>query len=469
MVFASLTFLFRFLPLNLALYYISSNKDYRNWILVIFSIFFYSWGEPIWVVLLFISALVDYINGLVIERYRGTIGEKLGLISSLVINLGLLGTFKYSGFITENINALFGLDLAVPSFALPIGISFYTFQTISYTVDVYRGEVKAQRSFMKFMMFVSLYSQLVAGPIVRYQHIAHEIDNRTISTDDISYGVTRFCQGLFKKVFFANIAGELAQPFLNGNLETLSVGGSWFGIIMFSLQIYFDFSGYSDMAIGLGRMFGFHFHENFNHPYIAKSATDFWRRWHISLGSFFRDYLYIPLGGNKTNFYRNLLIVWFLTGLWHGASWNFIFWGLYFGILIALERLFLSKFLERLPVFFSHTYLILIAIFGWVIFYFTDLSTLGAYLSVMMGFSGHAFWDVALGSQLQANIIWFLIALIFCMPVAKFLKAKLDHRITDKQRLALPYMQTAWNVVMLLISVAFLVGKTYNPFLYFRF
>ena len=469
MVFAHPLFLFVFLLLNLFLYYVYGNKNYRNWILVVFSFFFYSWGEPIWVVLLIFSALVDYINGLVIERYRGAIGEKIGLISSLVINLGLLCTFKYSGFITENINALFGLNLDVPSFALPIGISFYTFQTISYTVDVYRGEVKAQRSFMKFMMFVSLYSQLVAGPIVRYQHIADEIDNRKLSIDDISSGVTRFCQGLFKKVFFANIAGELAQPYLEGNIEALSVGGSWFGITMFSLQIYFDFSGYSDMAIGLGRMFGFHFHENFNHPYISKSATEFWRRWHMSLGSFFRDYLYIPLGGNKTNFYRNLLIVWFLTGLWHGASWNFIFWGLYFGILIAVERLFLSKFLERLPVFISHTYLILIAIFGWVIFYFTDLSRLGSYLGVMTGVSGHAFWDVALGIQLRANIIWFVIALIFCMPVMEFLKYRFGNKISERQWQVVPYVQTAINVIMLLVSVAFLEENSYNPFLYFRF
>jgi alginate O-acetyltransferase complex protein AlgI len=469
MVFASLIFLFIFLPLNLLLYYSYGNKDYRNWILVVFSFFFYSWGEPVWIILLVISALVDYINGLVIERYRGTIGEKLGLISSLVVNLGLLATFKYSGFITENINALFGINLDVPSFALPIGISFYSFQTISYTVDVYRGEVKAQRSFMKFMMFVSLYSQLVAGPIVRYQHIADEIDNRTLSADDISSGVSRFCQGLFKKVFFANVAGELAQPYLEGNIEGLSVGGSWFGIIMFSLQIYFDFSGYSDMAIGLGRMFGFHFHENFNHPYTAKSATDFWRRWHISLGTFFRDYLYIPLGGNKTNFYRNLLIVWFLTGLWHGASWNFIFWGLYFGVLIAVERLFLSKYLERLPVFVSHAYLILIAIFGWVIFYFTDLSRLGSYLSVMMGFSGQAFWDIALSSQLMAHIIWFIIAIIFCMPVTEFMESRFGHKISDKQWQMMPYAQTVLNVIFLLVSVAFLVGKSYNPFLYFRF
>jgi alginate O-acetyltransferase complex protein AlgI len=469
MVFASLVFLFLFLPLNLLLYYSSNNKAYRNWVLVAFSVFFYSWGEPVWIVLLVISALVDYVNGLVIERFRGTIGEKLGLISSLVINLGLLGTFKYSGFITENVNALFGLNLAVPGFTLPIGISFYTFQTISYTVDVYRGEVKAQRSFMKFMMFVSLYHQLVAGPIVRYQHIAHEIDNRTVTLPDISAGVTRFCQGLFKKVFFANMAGEVAQTFLAGDLQTLSVGGSWFGIMLYSLQIYFDFSGYSDMAIGLGRMFGFHYHENFNHPYIAKSATDFWRRWHISLGSFFRDYLYIPLGGNKKYFYRNLLIVWFLTGLWHGASWNFIFWGLYFGILIAIERLFLSRWLANLPVFISHVYLLLIAIFGWAIFYFTDLTTLGTFLNIMLGLSGHALWDVTVSIHLQAHILWLILAIMFCMPVGDYLATTMKDRLSEKQLTIMPYAQVALNAGMLLVSVAFLEENSYNPFLYFRF
>jgi alginate O-acetyltransferase complex protein AlgI len=469
MVFANLIFLFVFLPLNLALYYSSRNKDFRNWTLIVFSFFFYAWGEPVWIVLLIISALVDYINGLVIERYRDTVGEKLGLISSLVINLSLLGTFKYSGFIVENVNAVFGLNLAVPGFTLPIGISFYTFQTISYTVDVYRGEVKAQRSFMKFMMFVSLYHQLVAGPIVRYQHIAHEIDNRIVDTSDISAGITRFCQGLFKKVFFANIAGELARPYLEGSFDALTVGGSWFGIILFSLQIYFDFSGYSDMAIGLGRMFGFHYHENFNHPYIAKSATEFWRRWHISLGSFFRDYLYIPLGGNRTNFYRNLLIVWFLTGLWHGASWNFILWGLYFGLLIAVERLFLSQLLQRLPAFASHTYLILVAIFGWALFYFTDLTKLGQYLAVMIGLSNQPVWSITLTSQLMANLGWFLMAILFCMPVGNFLATLLRTKIATNHDRWLPFAQTALNIVLLLVSVAFLEENSYNPFLYFRF
>lgn len=467
MVFASLIFLFLFLPLNLLLYYSTGNRNYRNWVLVIFSFIFYSWGEPIWVVLLVFSALVDYINGLVIEKYRGTIGEKIGLISSLIINLGLLGTFKYSGFIVENVNALLGLSLEVPSFALPIGISFYTFQTISYTVDVYRGEVKAQRSFMRFMMFVSLYSQLVAGPIVRYQDIASEIDERKTSTDDILTGISRFCQGLFKKVFFANIAGELAAPWLGTPSTDLSVAGSWFGILMFSLQIYYDFSGYSDMAIGLGRMFGFHFLENFNYPYAARSATDFWRRWHMSLGSFFRDYVYVPLGGNRRLYYRNLLIVWFLTGLWHGASWNFILWGLYFGFLIAIERLFLNRWLERLPAIFSHVYLIGIAMVGWTIFYFTDLNALSDYIGVMFGISSGLVWDSTLTDTLMSNMFWLLPALIFCLPVYPIMTR--TGLFSGMFKSAHPYAGMIWNLVLLFVSVSFLVGKTYNPFLYFRF
>src|SRR5687767_4255527 len=383
MVFASLFFLFVFLPLNLILYYSSKNQGYRNAILTIFSLWFYAWGEPVWIILLLFSAAVDWFNALIIEKYRGTHWSKIGLISSAIVNLGLLAIFKYSAFLYENLNYVFGLSLDVPQFALPIGISFYSFHALSYTIDVYRGTVQAQKSYWKFLMCVSMYHQLVAGPIVRYAHIAHEIDNRKFNIRDISEGISRFCIGLFKKVCIANVAGELVAKYLDNDLNGLSVLGGWFGIIMFTIQIYFDFSGYSDMALGLGRMFGFHYHENFNYPYIARSATDFWRRWHISLGSFFRDYLYIPLGGNRTNFFRNLFIVWFLTGLWHGPSWNFIFWGLYFGILIALERLFLEKALNAIPQFFSHIYLLFAAVMGWALFYFTDLNQLGKFLSII--------------------------------------------------------------------------------------
>ena len=319
MVFASLTFLGFFLPLTLLVYFLLPRLAWRNAWMVVASLWFYAWGEPVWVVLLLISAGVDYVHALIITRYRSHPLVRLAVVSCLVINLGILGVFKYSGFLMQNINLLLGTQLPVPSFALPLGISFYTFQTISYVIDVYRGEVPAQRSFWKFLMYVGMFPQLVAGPIVRYGHIMEAIESRVASLSDISQGITRFCVGLFKKVAIANIAGELVVRYLERDLATLSTGEAWFGLSMFALQIYFDFSGYSDMAIGLGRMFGFKFNENFEHPYIARSATEFWRRWHISLGTFFRDYLYIPLGGKRRHPFRNLFIVWFLTGLWQGA------------------------------------------------------------------------------------------------------------------------------------------------------
>ncbi|MEW6470344.1 MAG: MBOAT family O-acyltransferase [Bacteroidota bacterium] len=469
MVFASLFFLFVFLPLNLILYYSSKNPVYRNALLTLFSLWFYAWGEPVWIVLLLFSAVVDWGNGIFIEKYRGTQWARLGLVSSAIVNLGLLVIFKYSAFIYENLNALFGLNLEVPHFALPIGISFYSFQTLSYVIDVYRGEVKAQRSYGKFLLFVSLYHQLVAGPIVRYAHIAHEIDNRKFDIRDISEGISRFCFGLFKKICIANVAGELVAKYLDGDMGSLSVMGGWFGIIMFTLQIYFDFSGYSDMAIGLGKMFGFHYHENFNYPYTARSATDFWRRWHISLGSFFRDYLYIPLGGNRSNMYRNLFIVWFLTGLWHGASWNFIFWGLYFGILIALERMFLQKVLDALPRVVSHLYLLSAAVLGWALFYFTDLGRLGEFLSIIFGASGHAYWDLATVIVLKEHVFWLIFSVIICMPVYHVVMNWIRKRMTEDSAVYYRYAFMSVDFVILFMTTAMLVGRSYNPFLYYRF
>jgi len=326
MVFSSLVFLYIFFPFCILIYFALPGLKLRNLSLLLTSLFFYAWGEPTWVLLLVFSSIVDYINGLVIEAYRGRIQAKLAVAWCLVFNLGILALFKYAGFIVSNLRAVTGLEIQVPDHHLPIGISFYTFQTISYIIDVYRGEVKAARSFVSFLLFISLFHQLVAGPIVRYVHIAAEIEGRKFSWDDFASGVDRFCMGLAKKVLLANAAGEAAKPFLDGHVQSLSVAGAWWGILLFGFQIYFDFSGYSDMAIGMGRMFGFHYHENFNYPYAARSATEFWRRWHISLGTFFRDYLYIPLGGNRQRFrmFANLLFVWCLTGLWHGASWNFV-------------------------------------------------------------------------------------------------------------------------------------------------
>lgn len=474
MIFANLFFLYVFLPLNLLLYYLTKNLAYRNAVLVVFSLFFYAWGEPVWVVLLLFSAVIDYFHGLFIERYRGKKIARLGVVSSLVLNLGLLVAFKYSGFLYENLNAWFHLGLEVPAFTLPIGISFYTFQTISYTVDVYRGDAKVQHNFGKFLLFVSSYHQLVAGPIVRYSYIAEEIDSRQTTLADFYSGIGRFVTGLGKKVMIANVAGSFASRYLDGELSGLSVAGAWFGIAMFSLQIYFDFSGYSDMAIGLGRMFGFHYRENFNYPYISRSATEFWRRWHISLGSFFRDYVYIPMGGNRRHQYINLFVVWFLTGLWHGASWNFILWGLYFGVLIVAEKLFLQKLFDRLPGALSQVvsrlYFLFIAIFGWAIFYFTDLGRLGEFIGAMFGAGGRPAVDTLLPLTLSNNLFWIIAAVIGCLPVVPLLKKKLIGDGEDaKSALWVTALQPLIYLGILFACTAMLVGESYNPFLYFRF
>jgi alginate O-acetyltransferase complex protein AlgI len=464
MLFASLEFIFVFLPLSLTLYFAFTNKAWRNAILVIFSLIFYAWGEPFWIMLLIFSGSVDFVNALLMEQYRSK--SRIFLVASLIIQLGLLATFKYGAFICQNINMALGTSIPIPTNTLPIGISFYTFQTLSYVIDVYRGEVKAQRSYLRFLMYVSMYHNLVAGPIVRYAHVENEINNRSISGSQMSRGFLRFCFGLFKKVYFANIAGELVAQFLDVPSADLTMGGSWYGLLMFTFQIYFDFSGYSDMAIGLGLMYGFHYKENFTYPYTATSASDFWRKWHISLGSWFRDYLYIPLGGNRSNGTRNLLIVWFLTGLWHGASWNFVLWGLYFGFLIWIERTFLLKVLERIPKFISHVYLLFIALIGWAIFYFTDISQLGGFFKVLFGSGGNEKWNIELVESIKEHVWWLLLALLLCMPVYGWFNRMLEKRLSPNAQF---WTLASIAFVLFLVSVALLVGKTYNPFLYFRF
>lgn len=467
MVFSSLFFLFVFLPLNLVLYFATTNQKIRNLILVIFSLIFYAWGEPIWVSLLIISSLIDYINGLFIEKYRGKTLAKLGIVSTLIFNLGILFTFKYSDFIVENVNFLFGSQFSKPGFLLPIGISFYTFQTISYTIDVYKGEVKAQKSFLNFLLFVSLFHQLVAGPIVRYSHIAHEIDNRVISWSGFSEGITRFCRGLFKKVALANVAGELSAPYLDGDFNNLTIAGGWFGLILYSLQIYFDFSGYSDMAIGLGRMFGFHYHENFKYPYISRSVSDFWRRWHISLSSCFRDYLYIPLGGNRKFPIRNILVVWAFTGLWHGASWNFVLWGLYFGVFLILEKYVWGNLLKKMILPLQHLYALLLVVLGWALFYFTDLKRLSSFIEIIFGINNHHWVDDALRNNFVENSLWFCFALITCIPIYTWVQKLMMNYF--KNRIFISSINIALNIIFLISSVVLLVGSTYNPFIYFRF
>lgn len=460
-----------FLPVNLFLYFIIKNRTWRNWILILSSLFFYAWGEPVWITAMIFSGVFDYFNGLMVEKYHGTKKAKFFVALSITGNLLLLGAFKYSGFFVENINALLDINLNVPRFSLPIGISFYTFQTISYVVDVYRGEVKAQRSPFKFMLFVSLFHQLVAGPIVRYSDIAAEIEHREVTATGFSEGVNRFIIGLGKKVLIANTAGELALSFLGTDYEKLPVAGAWLGILLYAFQIYFDFSGYSDMAIGLGRMYGFTYKENFNYPYISKSATEFWRRWHISLGSFFRDYLYIPLGGNRRNHARNLLVVWFLTGLWHGASWNFIIWGLYYFVFVFAEKLFLKKLLDRIPAFFSRIYLLLIVLVGWVFFYHIDMGEGLRFLGVMFG-RAYAFTNSEVSILFRGNALFLVLAVIASTPLAKRLfeavKAYFQGnrtRVVFMDRVFKPVI----NIFILVLSLAFLVGQSYNPFLYFRF
>jgi alginate O-acetyltransferase complex protein AlgI len=465
-VFASLIFLYAFLPLNLVLYYAWANLTWRNWLLIGFSLFFYAWGEPVWLSLLLVSTTVDWTVGLLVERWRGTPKAKAAVVVSLSVNLGLLAVFKYAGFAVETVNGLFGTSFSPPPFSLPLGISFYTFQTISYVLDVYRGEVKAQRSYAKFLLFVSLYHQLVAGPIVRYQQIAEEIEGRKHTIDDFASGVWRLAVGLFKKVAIANVAGELVQQTLGGSLASLSVLDGWFGLAMYTLQIYFDFSGYSDMAIGLGRMFGFHYLENFDHPYVARSVGDFWRRWHISLSTFFRDYVYIPLGGNQRWAYRNLFIVWGLTGLWHGASWNFVLWGLYYGVLIALERLVLKRVIDALPRLLQHALLLFEVMIGWALFYFTDFARLRAFLALAFGATSAPLVGAQTASRLLEHVWWLAVALALCSPVER-LALKLE--FPRRSLVAVDLLRTVAVVALTLLATAMLVGKSYNPFLYFRF
>ena len=469
MVFSSLLFLYIFLPANLILYYVSGNLLYRNILLTLFSFFFYAWGEPIWIILLLFTAIFDYGNGLWIEKLNNKAKSKWIVLFSVTVNLGLLVAFKYSGFLYDNLALLFDLPFERPGVTLPIGISFYTFQTISYTIDVYRGDVKAQRNPMNFLLFVSLYHQLVAGPIVRYKTIANEIVGRKFNWDDFSSGVGRFSLGLFKKIVIANSAGALVDSYLINQFDLLNSPLAWFGIIMFAVQIYFDFSGYSDMAIGLGRMFGFHYDENFKNPYAANSITDFWRRWHISLSSFFRDYVYIPLGGNKRGklrMYLNILIVWTLTGFWHGASWNFLLWGLYFALLLFVEKSFLLRFYDSTPKILRYTTTLILIVFGWSLFYFDDLTTWVKFCSKLVDFS--KIQSVSFYFDLRQNALWFILVILFCIPWNEFenIHAKYEAILKNKFTFSVKILL---HIFVLVICTAFLLGSSYNPFLYFRF
>ena len=470
MVFSSLLFLFRYLPVVFILYFILPKKC-RNLLLFIASLIFYAWGEPVYVVIMLFSTVVDYTHGLLVERFLAKDNRKAAkmvVASSMIINLSLLGFFKYTDFILSNINAIFGTSIDLLGIALPIGISFYTFQTMSYTVDVYRGDAKAQHNIIDFGAYVALFPQLIAGPIVQYKTIAEELNHRRENIDDFADGVTRFMTGLGKKVLLANNAGIIWDAVSGGDLSSLPVLSAWIGILAYSFQIYFDFSGYSDMAIGLGRMLGFHFLENFNYPYLSKSITEFWRRWHISLGSWFREYVYIPLGGNRQGFakqIRNICVVWLLTGLWHGASWNFVLWGVYFGVLLIIEKLFLLNILKKLPAAVSHVYTLLLVIISWAIFAIDDMGRLGQFIGAMFG-AGGSLADANSLYLLATNAILFVILAVAATPAPKLLAGKLMAKLGDKPG---AIVQNAAFIGIFVLSVAYIVDASYNPFLYFRF
>lgn len=469
MVFSSILFLYLFFPILLITYFMIKNQTYRNWTLIVFSFLFYAWGEPVWIILLLCASFAGYLFALAIERYRGTGTSKLLFILAICLNIGLLGFFKYSAFVVENINLATGLGIPVPDVGLPIGISFFTFEIICYLTDVYKGVIKAPRSPMQMFLYVSFFPHLIAGPIIRFTDIEKQITGRVITAEGFSKGINRFIFGLGKKVIVANLLGETVPLLLGGSSGAESFLGAWFGICLYALQIYFDFSGYSDMAIGLGMMFGFTLKENFNYPYISRSAGEFWRRWNMSLGGFFRDYVYIPLGGNRNHYIRNLFVVWFLTGFWHGASWNFIIWGLYFGFLIMIERYFLQSILDKLPRVISHLYLTLAMLFGWVWFYFTDLHQALAAFGVLFGFSDKPLLTPEVSIYFKENVILFIIAIIASTPLISSRLAGLKERSQTRLGQTIAWVHPVYNLMILAVATSLLIGSTYNPFLYFRF
>lgn len=468
-------------------YYLSKTIPAKNAVLIVFSLIFYAWGEPVYLFLMFATIMVDYFFGLWIGKTRGTNMGKLVVGLAIAVNLATIGVFKYAGLFVDTVNGLFGTMIPSPNIALPIGISFYTFQALSYLIDVYRGNVPAQKHAHKLLLYVSMFPQLIAGPIVRYDHIANEIDKRSASPVEISMGIDRFIVGLAKKVILANAMGELATKFLDAkDLSTVPALAAWFALAMYALQIYFDFSAYSDMAIGMGKMMGFHFHENFNYPYISASITEFWRRWHMSLSTFFRDYVYIPLGGNRCSRGRhitNLLVVWFLTGLWHGASWNFVLWGLYFFVFLVLEKYVYGKFLEKHKIF-SHFYFVILVVLGWALFYYTDMNRLGQFLLCLFGLNGNSFSDALFEGTLRGHIYIVLLAVVAATPVLQLIKKAYvricaigrkeqpDGTVVYTTRVPATVAYVVKSIVLialLLICTAMLSGQSYNPFIYFRF
>ena len=493
MVFSSLTFLFAFLVITMILYYISPKK-LKNVVILVSGLVFYAWGEPIYVVAMILSTFIDYTAGRIMDKFDNKPKVRLAcLIVSIVMNIGLLGIFKYSGFLIASVNSWFGLEITNPfvtaynkllgglvgeikSLPLPIGISFFTFQSMSYTIDLYRRKIKVQKNAASFMAFVTLFPQIVAGPIVRYEDVQNEIDDRKITEPMIAGGISRFITGLGKKVLIADNIGILWTEIKAMEYSQLSAVSAWLGILAFTFQIYFDFSGYSDMAIGLGKMMGFTFPENFDYPYMSRSISEFWRRWHMTLGGWFKSYVYFPLGGSKKGLPRtviNLLIVWTITGIWHGAAWNFMLWGAYFGVLIVLEKLFLGKWLEKIPSFFSWLYTFVLVVFGWLMFdgvapntlHFGDMfSQVFTYIAAMFGANGAFADNFAINSLVNYGVI-FAIAIFGSTDITKRLVTRIKEKAPEWVQYGYPVVQ----ICVMLASVAFITTSSYHPFLYFNF
>ncbi|MFO7317894.1 MAG: MBOAT family O-acyltransferase [Bacilli bacterium] len=474
MVFSSLVFLYLFLPLVIIAYFISP-KYFRNMVLLIASLFFYAWGEPKYVFLMLISILVNYVMGIVIDQTPPSAKKKRLLILTLIVNIAILGYYKYAGFFIGIWEDLFHVDIEFEEVPLPIGISFYTFQAMSYIIDVYRQEVKAQRSLTDLSLFISLFPQLVAGPIVRYQTIAEQIKRRIIKNEDLMIGTRRFIQGLAKKVLIANPMGAVADYCFALSGDNLTTGTAWLGILAYTLQIYFDFSGYSDMAIGLARIFGFKFLENFNYPYISQSITEFWRRWHISLSQWFRDYVYFPLGGSRVDaqwkVYRNLLVVWTLTGFWHGASWTFMAWGFYYGVLICLEKWVVLKWLDNIPRVLRHVYVLLIVMIGWVFFRADDFAYSFNYIKTMFFLKDVPLYDYRTLLVLNDYGLYYVAGILFSIPVYQWYTKWSEQKAQENNGfyVSLRIVQTAYYLLIVFIVTMFLVNSTHNPFIYFRF
>ena len=468
MLFSSIVFLFTFLPAALVLYYLLPER-FHNPVLLLASLIFYAWGEPVYIFLMLLSILFNYFSGLDIARnLTDRRLAKRSLIFNIVVNIAILGFFKYESFVLDSLNAVLPVHITYHPLALPIGISFYTFQILSYIIDVYRGNVKVQKNILNFALYVTMFPQLIAGPIVQYADVEEQLVNRKSSWNKFGEGCMYFIRGLAKKVLLANTSGMIFTEVTGLGKGNVSVLSAWLGAFAYMFQIYFDFSGYSDMAVGLGKMFGFEFCMNFNYPYIAKSITEFWRRWHISLSSWFRDYVYIPLGGNRVSKSRhifNLMVVWFLTGLWHGAAWNFVAWGLYYGIILIIEKYILSPVLDKLPSVVRHIYSIVLVVIGWVLFFSPSFGGAARYLGMMFGAGAHGVADRESLYLLTTNLVLWIILIIGSTPLTD---VRYQHMLRQKK----------WNTTLLngivyavlfILCIAYLVTETYNPFLYFRF